>query len=218
MGDNLSTDITSPQTVAVGAVITGNITATSPSAGNFYLMIEQFTTALVAIPGSRAYLYQEIEGEAYVNNTSLYTSRHRTAADVEETAPVSLTVLNTDCLLYIFLKQRASNVIAGAFVVGTMYEIMSIGTTDFTLIGATANTVGVTFAATGVGVGTGEAAELPDPVNDDEIDYVAITLQLTAPSTGIGIDINTLITPLISIMIVVMMMKMMTGAMSGIGK
>jgi hypothetical protein len=34
-------------------------------------------------------------------------------------------------------------------------EIVSVGTTDFTLIGAPANTVGITFMATGAGTGTG---------------------------------------------------------------
>jgi len=47
---------------------------------------------------------------------------------------------------------------AGAFVVGNDYQIVSVGTTDFTLIGASANTVGVIFTATGVGTGTGTAA------------------------------------------------------------
>ncbi|MDE2618897.1 MAG: hypothetical protein KGL54_01920, partial [Sphingomonadales bacterium] len=46
---------------------------------------------------------------------------------------------------------------AGAFSVGTSYTITSIGTTDFTLIGASANTVGVVFNATGAGTGTGTA-------------------------------------------------------------
>ena len=46
---------------------------------------------------------------------------------------------------------------AGAFVVGVNYTIATIGTTDFTLIGASANTVGITFTATGVGTGTGTA-------------------------------------------------------------
>ena len=46
---------------------------------------------------------------------------------------------------------------AGAFVVGTQYTILVVGTTDFTLIGASANTVGVVFTATGVGTGTGTA-------------------------------------------------------------
>ena len=50
-----------------------------------------------------------------------------------------------------------STVTAGAFVVGAAYTIVSVGTTSFTGIGATANTVGVQFVATGVGAGTGTA-------------------------------------------------------------
>jgi len=49
----------------------------------------------------------------------------------------------------------AYNVTAGSFVVGQYYTIREVGTTDFTLIGAVANTVGVIFQATGVGTGTG---------------------------------------------------------------
>ena len=50
-----------------------------------------------------------------------------------------------------------TNTVAGSFVVGNTYKIVSVGTTDFTLIGASANTVGVIFNATGVGTGTGTA-------------------------------------------------------------
>lgn len=46
---------------------------------------------------------------------------------------------------------------AGAFVTGKTYRILSIGTTNFTSIGASANTVGVVFTATGAGTGTGTA-------------------------------------------------------------
>lgn len=48
-------------------------------------------------------------------------------------------------------------VTAGSFVVGQTYQIASLGNTDFTLIGATSNTVGAFFIATGVGSGTGTA-------------------------------------------------------------
>lgn len=48
-------------------------------------------------------------------------------------------------------------VVAGNFIVGRIYKIATIGTTDFTTIGASANTVGLTFRATGVGTGTGTA-------------------------------------------------------------
>lgn len=47
---------------------------------------------------------------------------------------------------------------AGNFVVTTQYIIVSVGNTDFTAIGASANVVGTVFTATGVGVGTGTAA------------------------------------------------------------
>jgi hypothetical protein len=46
---------------------------------------------------------------------------------------------------------------AGSFVVGDTYEIVTVGTTDFTLIGAANNNVGTTFVATDVGEGTGTA-------------------------------------------------------------
>jgi hypothetical protein len=46
---------------------------------------------------------------------------------------------------------------AGSFSVGVVYTITFVGTTNFTLIGASANTVGTTFTATGAGSGTGIA-------------------------------------------------------------
>jgi hypothetical protein len=54
----------------------------------------------------------------------------------------------------------AYNVTAGAFVVGKSYTIRTVGTTDYTLIGAVANTVGVLFTATGAGSGTGVAIDM----------------------------------------------------------
>lgn len=57
-----------------------------------------------------------------------------------------------------FLRSTAgATVSAGSFVVGTQYTILSVGSTDFTLIGASANTVGVVFTASGVGSGDGTA-------------------------------------------------------------
>jgi hypothetical protein len=46
---------------------------------------------------------------------------------------------------------------AGSFIVGISYTILTVGTTNFTAIGAASNTVGVVFTATGVGSGTGTA-------------------------------------------------------------
>jgi len=51
-------------------------------------------------------------------------------------------------------------VFATSILVGQKYEIRSIGTTDFTLIGAPSNTIGVKFFATGIGSGSGEVYQL----------------------------------------------------------
>jgi len=65
-------------------------------------------------------------------------------------------------------------VTAGSFVVGVRYKILTVGTTDFTLVGASANTVGVSFVATGVGVGTGTATP-ENSIAEYDISATAIT-------------------------------------------
>jgi hypothetical protein len=57
---------------------------------------------------------------------------------------------------------------AGSLVIGETYKIDSIGNTDFTLVGAADNLVGVSFVATGPGSGTGVA------VNDKRLYEVFI--------------------------------------------
>jgi hypothetical protein len=47
---------------------------------------------------------------------------------------------------------------AGDFDTGTLYEIVTVGTTDFTAVGSANNTVGTRFTATGSGSGSGVAA------------------------------------------------------------
>ena len=49
---------------------------------------------------------------------------------------------------------------AGQFEIGATYVIQSVGTTNFTSIGASSNAVGVQFTATGAGTGTGTARTL----------------------------------------------------------
>jgi hypothetical protein len=47
---------------------------------------------------------------------------------------------------------------AGNFIRNNVYQILTLGTTDFTAIGASSNTIGITFTATGDGYGNGTAA------------------------------------------------------------
>jgi hypothetical protein len=62
---------------------------------------------------------------------------------------------------------QAPTVAAGSFTVGNQYTITFVGNTDFTAIGASANTVGVKFFATGTGTAgqTGTAVDA-HPEND----------------------------------------------------
>ena len=69
--------------------------------------------------------------------------------------------------------EQGYTLIAGTFVIGDTYRISSIGTTNFQLIGATSNTVGLLFIATGIGSGTG-TAELSNNVQTKLQEYVSV--------------------------------------------
>jgi hypothetical protein len=52
-------------------------------------------------------------------------------------------------------KMRLKTVNATTIAIGKTYQIVAVGTTDFTAIGASANTVGIIFYSSDVGTGTG---------------------------------------------------------------
>jgi hypothetical protein len=58
-----------------------------------------------------------------------------------------------------YIATTPAVVAATALVGSTEYRILTIGTTDFTLVGAASNTVGLLFTASGAGTGTGTASE-----------------------------------------------------------
>jgi hypothetical protein len=86
----------------------------------------------------------------------ILSSTEFTISDTVSGTVKSLTLANGLMIgtgdIYIKLYQKA-----GSFEVGKSYVIRTLGDTDFTLIGAASNTVGVAFTATGVGAGTGTA-------------------------------------------------------------
>jgi len=112
----------------------------------------------------------------------------------------------TNDRVYVYVKENIP-LGAGYFVPGQVYTITSVGTTDFTTIGATENLVGITFVATGIGTGTGTANQITyrlSPYNSGYIaaptaqidfgyslatDYNGDTLIVGAP--GYDYDINT---------------------------
>lgn len=72
----------------------------------------------------------------------------------------STAAINATKSYVVSYTSKPAAVSAGSFVVGQTYQIVSVGTTSFTSIGATNNTVGTVFTATGVGSGTGTADSL----------------------------------------------------------
>lgn len=63
--------------------------------------------------------------------------------------------------VYTIVADRNIVLASAGFTVGKEYIIVTVGTTSFTGIGASANTIGVRFTATGAGSGTGTALEVP---------------------------------------------------------
>lgn len=94
---------------------------------------------------------------AYSANAALCVRDYLTAeyglksTDIDDTA---FSVAANVCDEAVALSETVSS---GDFVVGQQYEIKTVGTTDFTSIGASSNTVGEVFIATGAGSGTGSA-------------------------------------------------------------
>jgi len=84
-------------------------------------------------------------------------------------ATTGVTAVNKDNKIEVFAGHDASDgtTSAGSFVVGREYKIDTVGTTDFTAIGANSNTSGETFIATGVGAGTGTAENFSITITDN---------------------------------------------------
>lgn len=76
---------------------------------------------------------------------------------------------------------------AGSFVSGQTYTILSVGTTNFVAIGASSNTVGVEFIATGSGSGTGTALA---PTLIEFARYNSFQIPYTATTYNLNNDIN----------------------------
>lgn len=69
-------------------------------------------------------------------------------------------MLQIDDELFTYTSIPVITVNAGSFINGKTYTIVSVGSTDFTSIGASSNTIGVSFIATGAGSGNGTASTL----------------------------------------------------------
>lgn len=142
----ITSSLTSTQVVGVGTAFT-----TAVAVGN---KIKNATGGTVGIVKSiQDNTHLTLTTRALSASSGLAYTIHKTTVSVSgdgylEDNPKVITNIN--------FKQQVSG---GFFVIGTTYTIDSVGTTNFTAIGASANTVGVKFVATGSGSGTGTAFE-----------------------------------------------------------
>jgi hypothetical protein len=84
-----------------------------------------------------------------------------------------------------------NSVSAGSFVTGTTYKITSIGTTDFTAIGATAPiSIGVVFTATGAGTGTGTATAVGSGTGVADINWFGVGDLGSISQVEEGLDVS----------------------------
>jgi hypothetical protein len=93
----------------------------------------------------------------------------------------------------------SSSVASGNFVIGQKYKIKTVGTTDFTALGASTNTVGTEFTATGTGtvtagnfiVGKSYTISTVGTTNFVSIGASANTVGVTFTATGNGSGTGT---------------------------
>lgn len=104
----------------------------------------------------------------YVNDvtrlTNYVTQSSTTPAAVNDVYTIGINANRTE-ILSIAVLNTSQSVAADALVAGQNYKITAIGSTDFTLVGASENEVGIVFTATGVGTGTGYCNPYIDSVN-----------------------------------------------------
>lgn len=147
------------------------------------------TTATLASSGSKIITCSVTRGATTLSATKTVTGI--VAATVAAIGTVSITgstavSINTATSYSVNYTSKPAAVMAGFFVVGQQYQIASIGSTDFTLIGASSNGVGVTFTAAGVGSGTGTA---------DSLNVAFITWSWTSATPGASASVANSNTP-----------------------
>jgi hypothetical protein len=116
----------------------------------------------------------------YSNTTGQYAFNFRMTDMTSPTSQVatSMVTLDEDNYYPTSTLSNPAPVTAGSLVTGTRYMILSVGSSDFTTVGASSNTVGLNFVATGAGSGTGTVI----PV----LTGTSVKIQGSATDTGTG--------------------------------
>ena len=146
-------------TYSVGGItISGDYVVTSvPTATTYTIVASTAATSTTTGGGTVSVEYEYPTGEVvYTVGTGWGAGPWSPTIPVTLSNPFSVTSGSGTVNVYYPSNGFLTN--AGSFVVGQEYKIVAVGSTDFTLIGASANTVGTIFTATGVGSGSGTAS------------------------------------------------------------
>lgn len=139
--------------------LTNTVNFYVPSAGNYYIGFNAYADAT---QGSLQLddIYLDV---TTCNVPSALTSSQvgATSANINWAAPASAPSGGYEY----YITTAGATTTAGSFTVGALYQILTVGTTSFTGIGASADTVGVYFTATGAGSGNGTAVLVNTPIN-----------------------------------------------------
>ena len=156
-----------PKQLTSNVSVTGNaiqnvvvLNAASPVtfSNNAFIQATAEAGFIVRQKGKTKYL---VQGATTGLRAQCYTANVANTALTPNTMTITATYANSQTAKIQNLSDHNAEVFdyitAGSFVTGATYTIVSVGTTDFTAIGASANVPGVKFTATGSGSGTGTA-------------------------------------------------------------
>ena len=142
------------------------------------------TMALATAPYPTAYRSLGVPAPSSVCLLSAASPGAVTAGAFTVDAKYTIATVGTTNWLAIGAENEV--VASGSFVIGTVYTIKTVGGTDYTLIGASASTIGVSFTATGVGIGSGTASK-------NDLTGVMFTATGIGAGTGTATVSNTII-------------------------
>jgi hypothetical protein len=133
--------------------------ATANISGASYLYATPEAGFIVRQKGKTKYL---VTGSTSGLTAPCFTANVANTALTSNTFNILGTYANTDTVFVQSLSDYRTEVFpttiaAGSLSAGTVYTIESVGTTDWTAVGAYTSMTGVTFVATGTGTGTGTA-------------------------------------------------------------
>lgn len=108
--------------------------------------------AVVNYSGSYYRAIQAVPAGIEIDNTAYWETFVPT---LESIVNFNTTFAATDGIALVAFGESETVYSAGSLEVNQIYRIKTVGTTDFTLVGAASNTVGTEFTATGTTTGTG---------------------------------------------------------------